>query len=351
MTQVVLPNTITGGTPMVASQVQADLQALRDVVNGGLEGGTTVDSNMKAKGLTMRELNALALQFAGASAIMQAGVIGAGDMAVTPGAGLQLNYAAGTALVPDDGSVHTSGLLIPATVVGSSVTIGANASGNPRLDQVVLTLSGLGTASVTVVPGTPTVGATLANRSGAAALPAKSIRLADVLVTNGFAGPFVAGTSLRDRRPWARGGYAHIRRNTNASSVDDYTTTATVPVQVDATNLSVRMETSGGPVRLSILATVQGNANPQPVAFYAWVDGAADQASSVSKTVRSTAIGADMGVSFDFLISPAAGSHTFAIAWATAAGTTATMLARAAYGVNFIVQELPQGEALYNGKI
>lgn len=91
-----------------------------------------------------------------------------------------------------------------------NLAIAAANETNPRIDQVILRVfdnvidsSAKNEAVLEVLAGTPTSGATLENRSGAAALPASAIRLADVLVP-AKATTIVAG-DLRDRRPWARG--------------------------------------------------------------------------------------------------------------------------------------------------
>jgi hypothetical protein len=81
---------------------------------------------------------------------------------------------------------------------------------NPRLDQVILRVydstidsTGNNFARVEVLTGTPQVGATLANRSGAASLSANAMRLADVLVPAGSTS--VTNASIKDRRPRTRG--------------------------------------------------------------------------------------------------------------------------------------------------
>lgn len=205
MSQLVLPNTVDAGTEIVAAEHQANYVAIRDLINGNLEGGGGVNGNLKADGITARELQGSLIAAAGANNLLVPGVHSFGDLAVTPGAGLVLNFASGLAWVTDANAIVDANLLVPATVTGASVTIPANSSGNPRLDQIILTLTGWNTGTVSVLQGTPNAATTLANRTGAAALPAGAIRLADVLMPNAFAGPFVAGTHIRDRRPFSRG--------------------------------------------------------------------------------------------------------------------------------------------------
>lgn len=203
MSELVLPQTIDAGTEIVASELQSNFVATRDIINGQLEGGSGSSGNIKADGITARELANSLLTYGLPSADYREGVDDWEHMLITPGAGLVLNYAAGTAWVRDDSGVLATGALLPVTVAGSTVTVPANASGNPRLDQIILTVNGYGTGTVSVLQGTPNAATTIDNRTGAAALPNDAIRLADALTTNGFAGPYVNHTSLRNRMAWA----------------------------------------------------------------------------------------------------------------------------------------------------
>lgn len=209
MTQLVLPQTIDAGTDITATEHQQNYVAIRDIINGQLEGGSGSSGNFKANGVTAREIADAIFQqgVPGVGDVFQEGALLAADLKVTPGAGLVLNYASGSAWVADDSGIVSSGALLPVVITGSTVTIAANASGNPRIDQIILTLTDFGVGTVSVLQGTASVGATLDNRTGAAALPAGAIRLADILMPNGFAGPFVQATHIRDRRPWARGAH------------------------------------------------------------------------------------------------------------------------------------------------
>ena len=105
-----------------------------------------------------------------------------------------------------------------------TVDVASNASGNPRIDMVVLEVldaqhSGASNVQqIRVVAGTATVGATLENRTGAAAQPANTILLADILVPNGAAAiDNGAGGVIRDRRPWISQGV------TTLASLDEVT--------------------------------------------------------------------------------------------------------------------------------
>ena len=89
-----------------------------------------------------------------------------------------------------------------------NVDISANASGQPRIDQVILEIldsqhdgGGSNLARIRVVAGTQTAGAPLTNRSGAATITGTSfILLADVVAASGFTQ--ITATEINDRRPF-----------------------------------------------------------------------------------------------------------------------------------------------------
>lgn len=337
MSQAVLPNSIDASTEITAAELQGNFVALRDTMNGLLEGGGGSNNNLKADGITSRELADTLLKFAGQNDVLQEGVIAAGDGKVTPGAGLVLNYAAGSARVTDDSGVIGAGVLVPVAFSGSTVTIGANASGNPRIDQIILTLSGWNVGTVSVLPGTASGGATLDNRTGAAALPSNAIRLADILMPNGFAGPFVQNTHIRDRRPWARGAFKAIARNTNAASADDYTTAAGVSTIIDAVNMAARLETSGNPVEAT-LTGFASNGTLNASVLWAWfIDGATTPYTQV--THSGGLAGEQNPVINRVMTTPAAGSHLWQPSWAVSTGI-GTLYARSAYTVLMTVREI-----------
>jgi hypothetical protein len=208
MSELVYPHSIDAGTAITANEVQGNFDEVADVVNGQLQGGSGSDGNLAANGVTARELADLILTsglppLGSREGLASQPVANVTGFYVSPGAGLVLNYAGGTAWVRDDSGVLAATALIPVVVTGSTVTVTANSSGNPRIDQVILTMTGYGTGTVSVLPGTATAGATLDNRTGAAALPSDAIRIADILMANGFAGPFVDHTSIRNRLAWA----------------------------------------------------------------------------------------------------------------------------------------------------
>lgn len=133
-----------------------------------------------------------------------ANVAGGWLLVTTGGSGLTLSVAEGGGFVDsdtDDEGMYSIFNDAPVTLTATTAD-----GTNPRIDQVIATvndaqLSGSDNDWVlSVLAGTPTVGATLSNLNGAAALPDRSIRLAYVLVPAAFAGPFVNATHILDAR-------------------------------------------------------------------------------------------------------------------------------------------------------
>src|SRR6202041_827140 len=138
--------------------------------------------------------------------------------------------------------------------------------------------------------GTPTSGATLANRNGALDLPQSSLRLADVLVPAGSSSS--ASFSFTDRRPWARG-YCNARNNTSGVGV---TLNSTVQVSMDP-SLSMRVECTGSPIRISLYGTYIDGGGSGTVYIEYGIDGVAvgslgqvDGSSSITIPLTAQAI-------------------------------------------------------------
>lgn len=156
-----------------------------------------------------------------------------------------------------------------------NVDIASNSSGNPRIDQVYLAVGDQESAGsnnkafLGVVTGTATTGATLDNRSGAGALPADSIRLADILLASGYS--TVTNSVIRDRRPWARGA-----RCIFADTAGDWVTTATSPgVSAASGRYTRRLEIVSGLVIISYLVRGIANSGTIVLAGGGKVDGSA----------------------------------------------------------------------------
>lgn len=169
------------------------------------------------------------------------------DMVVTNAAtGLKVDIAAGAAWVKGDSGTPAMGLsqglfsVVNDAAVTNAVTLPAADPTNPRLDQIVLRVrdsadlgSGADDALFDYVQGTPTAGATLLNRNGAAALGNDRLLLADVLVP--AAATNLTAANVRDRRIPANGRatkYIATSETTTSTSYADLTTPDTVDVYV-----------------------------------------------------------------------------------------------------------------------
>lgn len=139
------------------------------------------------------------------------GPLNGGDFQVTFSTGRTFIINQGVAFV-DGKNVADQGTYRVRSAVNNSITVAAGDATNPRLDQIVLRVldnphdgSGAAEAAIEVIPGTPTAGATLDNRNGAASLTGgldqnstSLILLADVLVPAGAS--TLSGSNLRDKR-------------------------------------------------------------------------------------------------------------------------------------------------------
>lgn len=140
---------------------------------------------------------------------VQQGVFEDDDFAVYPTTGMGIEVRAGNAMVPAN-QTGNRGLYHVESTAAEPLTFTTSPT-NPRLDQVILRVKDpsfdttlvTSTPTVEILPGTATAGATINNRSGAAALPAGCLRLADVII--GTATSTITDAIIRDRRPWARG--------------------------------------------------------------------------------------------------------------------------------------------------
>ena len=143
------------------------------------------------------------------------GCFGYNDFLVAPSAGMILSIQPGIAYVrqPVDGTLYR----ITQDNTALALTLTAANGTNPRLDQVILRMydavtdgSSQTKPTVETIDGTPTSGATLDNRSGAAdpqtaLVNAKAyIPLADILVPAGASS--ITGANIRIRKPYGQRG-------------------------------------------------------------------------------------------------------------------------------------------------
>jgi hypothetical protein len=269
---------------------------------------------------------------------LQAGVVGASDLKVVQrgaGANMSVDVGTGQAYVEITSGTRNGLGHVTNDAVANVVVTASNAT-NPRIDQIILrwndTSIPTGSGNIptlAVLTGTATGGATLDNRTGAAALPADTLRLADILVP--ATSTTVTTANIRDRRLWSRGAYNVITRSTG-----DYTTASVGDVSIDATNLKPRIECAGGgiAVRISLvsgtLLSVAGT-----IGFVLMVDGVAHSRQAMRHDTGS----AGSFLHMEHWVAPAAGSHTFEFQYSVSAGT-ATLNANATNKLYMVVEEI-----------
>lgn len=144
------------------------------------------------------------------AAMYREGVLDAAAWEVTPGAGMQVSIAADVAGAYVEGDAVAHQGLYHVAPHASAITLTADAAHGslPRVDMVVLRAydtthdaSGLNEARVEIIAGTPSAGATTANRVGAATVPDSALRLAEFLVPAGASSPDAG--SFVSYRTWA----------------------------------------------------------------------------------------------------------------------------------------------------
>jgi hypothetical protein len=271
---------------------------------------------------------------------LQEGVVNAGDLKVSQraaGANMSVDIAPGHAWVQTDadtpdGLAHVFGDIVDNEAVSSShATL-------PRVDSVVLQWNetdlpagtGGDTPVCRVVPGTPTSGATLNNRTGAPggtggpAFPGDALLLADVLVP--AASTSVVDANIRDRRKWARG----FRRRIVDTGGDYTITTAgfSTPTILNAARLQWRVECSGVPLIVRLRGRLEAPAASGGFgALYPLVDGGVPTTDlgtqATTQMINSVAaVAQQLGAVFEWELAPTPGSHLVAIAAQTASGNT-----------------------------
>jgi hypothetical protein len=267
-------------------------------VTGDFVGGQTV---------SFQKMRALLMEQGGG---IQEGVVSAGDLMVTQrgsGVNQSVDVAVGAAWIQiDTGTRSGMGHAFSDAVANLALTA-ANGT-NPRIDQAVLQWndSSLPTGSgniptLTVLTGTATAGATLANRTGATALPNDTLRLADILVP--ALSTTVSNTQIRDRRQFAKGAYARIPRtsgNITGFAFTSYTL-------VDSTALNPRLECSGAPLKLRFtgVATITAALTLSNDIF---MDGAQFGTGQEHSATINTAANL-YEIDYEWEVTPAAGSH------------------------------------------
>lgn len=272
---------------------------------------------------------------AAAGAAAQEGVIDAGSFEVTQasgGAGMTLDVASNVgsgAYVQDDSTARRAIYYVAPTGAKSTVTVTTAHATNPRVDSVYMTVAGV----VTYIAGTATAGATLDNARdgshGGPTIPASALHLADLLVP--ATDTTISNNQIRDRRKWARGAYAVI------ISTGTFSTTSTTMTTISS-SLTLRVECSGNPLRVTLDTTWGSGANDARAQFDVVQDGSAINRSKTS-TNRITAGATHFHSEWE--ITPVAGSHTFTPGFLMVTGATnVTVPAIGGEEVMFRVEEI-----------
>jgi hypothetical protein len=280
---------------------------------------------------------------------LQEGVLAATSCEVTQraaGANLSVDCAAnvadtasGAAAFIQGDSITAQGLYAAAPHTAAiNLDVAAAHATNPRVDIVILELKddqhdvgGLNVARVRIISGTATGGATLDNRTGAAATPSSALLLADVLVP--ALDTTISNSQIRDRRKWALGAFCRVLR-TSA----DYTTSTGTLTAIDGTNLNKRIECSGVPLRISLFGKVQHSGTNVQALFGINLDGAVIDSTGTIHNVPIATNGVPYPVAMSYVAVPAAGSHLISPTWAS--GATATLKADSDEPLVFVVEEI-----------
>ena len=162
---------------------------------------------------------------------LRPGVYGAGDLLVTyGGSGLGLSVAAGIGFVQATNADGRYRIQSDDAVASSAFEGGGIATAHatlPRIDQVIAQVYDHTTDASTrrewilkILPGTATSGATLLNRTGAAAVPARALALADVLVP--AAATTITSANIVNRPRPARSAYVDVIADVTLASTGSF---------------------------------------------------------------------------------------------------------------------------------
>lgn len=262
-----------------APNVPLDIQALANSVDPQLSNGAVGPGIFDASTFEVRQRQAGATM----TVDVMAGTAGYGAMVPTAATGLSPVVFAPTNLINPG----------PTNLV-----IAANASGNPRVDQIILRYTAASnTYAFMVLTGTATSGATLDNRSGAASLTNLDLRLADVLVANGASS--ITNSVIRDRRKWSRGAFAASGDNTShtiASST--YTIITAKSLRLDLQQIGA----NGSDVKVTAYGQVSGTA-AKTIGYCLFINGV-----DISGLI-------DARYKVEFALAGATGNTPFNIEW------------------------------------
>jgi hypothetical protein len=286
------------------------------------------------------------LRMKDAEGVLQEGVVGATDLKIVQraaGADQSVDFSVGAAWIRIDSGTRNGLVHVYNDAVANVAATAANGT-NPRVDIAVVRYNdssipagtGGNTPTPEILPGTATAGAQVITpgaagyRAGAPALPNDCMLVADILrptATNP-----ITTANIVDRRPWARGVHRRLVR-----TLGDITTTSGTPVELDGTNLKPRIECSGAPLALRLVARV-GSPAAGTIVTPA-LDGAAID--SVT-TLGYASINTELMHTFYYEVAaPAPGSHLVSWQWlSVTAAQTSTMRSSTGAPILFTVDEI-----------
>lgn len=286
---------------------------------------------------------------------LQEGVVGASDFAAqqrVAGANMSVDVGLGFAWVQVDTGTRNGLAHVTNDATANVATFAAAHATLPRIDQVILRYNdssiptGSGnTPTLAVLTGTATAGATLANRTGAVALGNDAMRICDALVP--AAATTITNANIRDRRPWARGVFGRQ----NVASGGTYTTTSGTNTAIDATNLSMRLECSGVPIKFHIQGAAAISAVSQAGYLVPFIDSGQFDVSFVYEFAEgSSEINGFEGFGAEWIATPTAGSHLFQPAFSVSGAGAATFSVSktATDGLLFTVEEIVRQNTVNN---
>lgn len=264
---------------------------------------------------------------------LQEGVLVAGDLTLSRDSAAQVTVAA----APRVWVKTAGGVLVPVAVAAATVLAGipAAAAGQARIDAVVISSAGV----VSRIAGTPATAANIGLDDAAdyPAIPAGSCLIHALRVD--ATGLPVGGN--RDRRPWARGAlYAY-----EGHGVADYTTANGSWNDIDATNLSPRLEIRSGIAEVCVDGWLIASAGAgwfgiDTPSYAAW--GGATE--SVGWPTAINALFARQSFRVVDTAIPA-GSYRFNVRWAAGPGNTLTLKRATQYPMTMLVREILQPSA------
>lgn len=203
----------------------------------------------------------------GTLAYTDGGVVNPTDMAVTQNGtpNMSVNVAGGFCFIPQT-QVANGGLYGGLNDATLNLAVSAANATNPRVDLLAAVALDKAYSGATtkwtpqVITGTPTAGATLANKSGAPALPAASIPLAYVLVPANATSVTTADIT-NVRRLLSRPVVAGRQYQTVAQSVVDNTTVMATNMATTFVQGGVTGSSTGLTVPVSGIYVVHAQAN------------------------------------------------------------------------------------------